>query len=339
MGDGTHYDTLGVTADADQDQIRQAYRDMAKAFHPDRYDGAPDAVKAHAQRTMAAVNEANHVLSDPDRRARYDRTIGVHPGPAASDPPPRPQYRPPADDECMLCGHGPAQPVTVRRNVGLLISRKVFHLDGPMCRDCGQALLRDAQARSVWTGWWGVISVFANAGNLFVNAAELWSLRDRTGPKRRRPDVVAPADRPLHPGKPLHLRGSMWAFAAVVALLVVPTLTDQDASATPTAQTATSSGGNTGSTGGGTSSAGTGSRQYGTTGSSGSISAGTRLPNFTEAHDLIGECFTVATDDSWNPTSCISAGAYEIVDVVWYETGCSRQAVAAPVGNYFVCIE
>lgn len=64
MTGGDHYATLGVGPDADAVAIRDAYRTLARRFHPDRGpvdDGA-----------MAAVNEAYRVLGEPSRRAVYD---------------------------------------------------------------------------------------------------------------------------------------------------------------------------------------------------------------------------------------------------------------------------
>ena len=59
-----HYDTLGITADATQDEIKAAYRRRSLECHPDR-EGGDEA-------EMQRVNAAYEVLSDPDRRARYD---------------------------------------------------------------------------------------------------------------------------------------------------------------------------------------------------------------------------------------------------------------------------
>ncbi|MGH9135218.1 MAG: J domain-containing protein [Ilumatobacteraceae bacterium] len=61
----THYDVLGVTADADATMIRDAYRERARVHHPDR-GGAASATE------MAAINEAYRVLGDEARRAVYD---------------------------------------------------------------------------------------------------------------------------------------------------------------------------------------------------------------------------------------------------------------------------
>ncbi|MFA7557481.1 MAG: DnaJ C-terminal domain-containing protein [Hydrogenophaga sp.] len=61
-----YYAVLGVSRQATQDEIRKAYRRLARKYHPD-VSKEPD-----AGRRMAEVNEANEVLSDPKKRAVYD---------------------------------------------------------------------------------------------------------------------------------------------------------------------------------------------------------------------------------------------------------------------------
>ena len=63
-----HYETLGITRDADGDTIKKAFRRMALKHHPDK-GGDPDKFKA--------ISEANEVLSDPEKRKRYD-TYGAN---------------------------------------------------------------------------------------------------------------------------------------------------------------------------------------------------------------------------------------------------------------------
>ncbi len=66
----TYYDILRVGQEAAPEGVRTAYRKLAQKFHPDKLPGNTDAV-----RVMGMLNEAYGVLSDPDRRASYDRRI------------------------------------------------------------------------------------------------------------------------------------------------------------------------------------------------------------------------------------------------------------------------
>lgn len=63
-----YYKILGVDKNASQDDIKNAYRKLARKLHP---DVNPDDKGAHAK--FQQVNEANEVLSDPDKRKRYDQ--------------------------------------------------------------------------------------------------------------------------------------------------------------------------------------------------------------------------------------------------------------------------
>jgi molecular chaperone DnaJ len=63
-----YYETLGVGRGAGEDEIKKAYRRLAIQFHPDRNPG-----NKHAEETFKEINEAYQVLSDPERRAQYDR--------------------------------------------------------------------------------------------------------------------------------------------------------------------------------------------------------------------------------------------------------------------------
>ncbi len=79
---GTLYDRLGVDASADLAALRTAYRRRARELHPDLHRSpeggdAADGPAVARQLEMALVNEAWAVLSDPTRRAAYDRTLVV----------------------------------------------------------------------------------------------------------------------------------------------------------------------------------------------------------------------------------------------------------------------
>ncbi|MBI5211366.1 MAG: J domain-containing protein [Elusimicrobia bacterium] len=65
-----YYAVLGVKKDAPADEIKQAYRRMARQHHPDLH---LDKDKARAADKFKEINEAYEVLSDPDKRAKYDQ--------------------------------------------------------------------------------------------------------------------------------------------------------------------------------------------------------------------------------------------------------------------------
>ena len=96
----THYDNLKVARDAPAEVIRAAYKSLSQKYHPDRNSGDPNASK-----TMAIINAAYRVLSDPDLRKRHDewirkieaespakpRPIPRQPTTANRPPPPKPK--------------------------------------------------------------------------------------------------------------------------------------------------------------------------------------------------------------------------------------------------------
>ena len=67
-----YYKVIGVPRDADERQIKQAYRKLSKVHHPDKA-AKQGLTKESAEKKMAEINEAYEVLSDPELRARFDR--------------------------------------------------------------------------------------------------------------------------------------------------------------------------------------------------------------------------------------------------------------------------
>ena len=71
----THYEVLGVSPDCSFEELRTAYRRLARALHPDMIGTA--ALRDRDVRLMAEVNEAWRVLSDTSLRRHYDTTVVV----------------------------------------------------------------------------------------------------------------------------------------------------------------------------------------------------------------------------------------------------------------------
>mgnify|MGYP000798011441 CR=1 FL=1 len=78
-----YYEVLGIGKNATDAEIKSAYRKLAKKYHPDLNPGDKD-----AEEKFKEVNEANDVLSDPNKRKRYDQFgfAGVDPNYGAGQP-------------------------------------------------------------------------------------------------------------------------------------------------------------------------------------------------------------------------------------------------------------
>jgi len=75
-----YYKVLEVPVGAPAEAIKESYLDLVKRWHPDRnpYNGL-------SQEMMKMFNEAYEVLSDPQKRSAYDRSIGITPPETGSD--------------------------------------------------------------------------------------------------------------------------------------------------------------------------------------------------------------------------------------------------------------
>lgn len=68
-----YYQVLGISRTASADDIKKAYRRLARQFHPDMHSGAK---KTEMEKKFKEMNQAHEVLSDPDKRKKYDQYGG-----------------------------------------------------------------------------------------------------------------------------------------------------------------------------------------------------------------------------------------------------------------------
>ncbi|MBR6306613.1 MAG: molecular chaperone DnaJ [Bacteroidales bacterium] len=68
-----YYEVLGVDKKASAEEIKSAYRKLALKWHPDRWVNGTDAEKKTAEENFKEAAEAYSILSDPDKRAKYDQ--------------------------------------------------------------------------------------------------------------------------------------------------------------------------------------------------------------------------------------------------------------------------
>src|SRR3954451_21543669 len=81
MTEKDYYEILGVKKTATEAELKKAYRDLAKKFHPDKNKGNKD-----AENRFKEISEAYAVLSDPDKRSHYDRLGREAFGPGGANP-------------------------------------------------------------------------------------------------------------------------------------------------------------------------------------------------------------------------------------------------------------
>ncbi len=81
MSKRDYYEILGVSKNASDDEIKKAYRKLAVKYHPDKNPGNKE-----AEEKFKEINEAHDVLSDKQKRARYDQFGHAGVGGAGSNP-------------------------------------------------------------------------------------------------------------------------------------------------------------------------------------------------------------------------------------------------------------
>jgi hypothetical protein len=158
-----YYAALGLDQSAASDQIKKAFKAKAQEFHPDR-NSAPEAT-----RQFQFINEAYHVLGDPQARAKYD---------AHSYEPPMDDAAPPAHAVdpvvCSVCQRVTAQPrYAIYRQVisAMFITWRTVN-QGIFCSECGAKNAYRASLKTWLLGWWGF-----PWGPIYSIQAIIWNMR------------------------------------------------------------------------------------------------------------------------------------------------------------------
>ena len=81
MAEKDYYEILGVKKTASEDELKKAYRNLAKKYHPDKNKGNKE-----AEAKFKEISEAYAVLSDKDKREQYDRLGREAFGPGGANP-------------------------------------------------------------------------------------------------------------------------------------------------------------------------------------------------------------------------------------------------------------
>ncbi|GAA1399096.1 hypothetical protein [Catellatospora coxensis] len=118
--------------------------------------------------------------------------------------------------DCVVCGHVPAADVTFWRHIGLVLYVRFHRIQGPFCRDCGLAKMRDATAETITSGLWSpvsfVLAPLALVRNLIGRRTVLALAKPVPRPGQPESNLA-----PLLPTRPVFRRFKSWFAPAVLA--------------------------------------------------------------------------------------------------------------------------
>jgi hypothetical protein len=140
-----YYRILGLTSSSSSEEIKRAYRRLAKELHPDLHPN-----DSAATTKLQALNEAYEVLSSPESRAAYDATcIATEPNDTVHQ-----QIDPVT---CCSCGAVSAQPryLIFKYIVSVIFISSRRTVQGIFCASCAAKKAIKASAITWLTGWWG----------------------------------------------------------------------------------------------------------------------------------------------------------------------------------------
>jgi hypothetical protein len=210
----TPYDVLGVAPTATPDEVEAAHHRLALMYNPGAYEMAPRDVRVEFEQRMKQINEAYEELRT--NAAAHQSAASQVPSADHSKHQEAASYTGPY---CVLCGSAPVVPVELKQGIGLLFWRRVKTFAGTVCRDCGTAMYRTVQNRTLWTGWWGIISFFDNFVFIFSNLGAYRSIRRLASPSPTPKSHITPLQRPAARGRSLFGKSGVW-FAAVAVVAI-----------------------------------------------------------------------------------------------------------------------
>jgi hypothetical protein len=123
-------------------------------------------------------------------------------------------FVPQGQQQCRFCGGYPAVDATVRGHQGMIILMRWLKLQGPFCRTCGIASVRDMTSKSLWQGWWGIGSAIINPIIMLTNIGPMQKFKSL-------PEPAPGPGRPMDPGKPLFQRPVILGLLIPVAVLAL----------------------------------------------------------------------------------------------------------------------
>ncbi|WP_406834898.1 hypothetical protein ACICHK_00455 [Streptomyces sp. AHU1] len=146
--------------------------------------------------------EAPAWYTDPLTAGGPDSNVPWHTAGAAPAPEPG----------CHVCQARPAAPADIRSHTGMIFWGQTRTVPGPFCRQCGIALVRTMTTRTLWQGWWGLLSLLVHTPLTLARNAHAYRKF------RQLPVSTPPAGRDsIVPGKPVLRRPQ--AYVALVPLV------------------------------------------------------------------------------------------------------------------------
>ncbi|MET9122233.1 hypothetical protein [Streptomyces sp. NPDC004528] len=123
----------------------------------------------------------------------------------------------PPEPACHVCQAHPATCAEIRSHTGLILWARTSTITTPLCRQCGISLVRTMTTRTLWQGWWGILSLLIHTPAALL---QNWGAHRRF--KALSVSAPPPGRTSLAPGKPVLLRPQ--AYVALIPVAWATTL-------------------------------------------------------------------------------------------------------------------